>query len=130
MILQKNDFTEFLFFRPKAKHVYLAGDFNGWRLVSMVRQDDGYWLARMALPCGAYKFRYNADGQWFADYAAFGIEYGPFGIDSIVRVDHVQQGPQVPMERQDAPKAPPKAGRRSAAKPRVGAARAPATVPA
>src|ERR1017187_7993847 len=35
MILQKNDFTEFLFFRPRAKHVYLAGDFNGWRLVSM-----------------------------------------------------------------------------------------------
>jgi 1,4-alpha-glucan branching enzyme len=130
MILQKSDFTEFLFFRPKARHVYLAGDFNGWRLVSMIRQDDGYWLARLALPQGVYKFRYNADGQWFADYAAFGIEYGPFGIDSIVRVDQVPQRLRIPMARQDASQEPPKTHRGSSAKPRVRAARAPTTVPA
>jgi 1,4-alpha-glucan branching enzyme len=129
MILQKNDFTEFLFFRPRAKHVYLAGDFNGWRLVSMTGQDDGYWLARLALPCGVYKFRYNADGQWFADYAAFGIEYGPFGIDSIVRVDPVQVARPL-VQRQDVPRETRNAGPRIAAKPRASAASAPATVPA
>ena len=23
---------------------------------------------------------------WFADYAAFGVEQGPFGMDSVIRV--------------------------------------------
>ena len=103
MILQKDIFTEFLFFRPKAKNVCLAGDFNGWRLSPMTPQGDGYWVARVALPAGTFKFRYNADGQWFADYAAFGVEYGPFGIDSVVRVEaqrpHVIPMPQ-PAKRQ------------------------------
>jgi 1,4-alpha-glucan branching enzyme len=129
MILQKSDFTEFLFFRPKAKHVYLAGDFNGWRLVSMIRQDDGYWLARLALPRGVYKFRYNADGQWFADYAAFGIEYGPFGIDSIVRVE-AGRGAWVPAPKQDVPAKAIKARQRVLAKARTRTAKVPATVPA
>lgn len=129
MILQKSDFTEFLFFRPKAKHVYLAGDFNGWRLVSMIRQEDGYWLARLALPCGVYKFRYNADGQWFADYSAFGIEYGPLGIDSIVRVEPSQVA-AIPAEVRDVPKGTRKARPSVIAKPRARAATAPATIPA
>ena len=52
----------------------------------MVRSDDGYWVAKMKLPAGEFRFRYCADGEWFADYAAFGVEPGRFGLDSIVRV--------------------------------------------
>jgi len=52
----------------------------------MVRSRDGYWTARMKLPPGEFRFRYCADGEWFADYAAFGVEPGRFGMDSVVRV--------------------------------------------
>ena len=46
----------------------------------------GYWLARLRLPAGEFKFRYCADDVWFTDYAAFGVEPGRFGLDSVVRV--------------------------------------------
>ena len=88
MVTLKNDWVEFRFFRPAARCVHLAGDFNGWRQneLPMIKDDQGYWFARMRLPAGEFKFRYNADGQWYTDYAAFGIEPGRFGMDSIVRV--------------------------------------------
>jgi hypothetical protein len=52
----------------------------------MSRSRDGNWTAKVKLPAGSYRFRYRADGQWFTDYAAFGIEQGLLGIDSIVWV--------------------------------------------
>ena len=44
----------------------------------------------MKLPAGEFRFRYCADGMWFADYAAFGVEPGRFGLDSIVLVPQAQ----------------------------------------
>ena len=52
----------------------------------MIRQSDGYWRARLLLPDGEYRFRYRADGEWFTDYGAFGLEPGPTGLDGVVRV--------------------------------------------
>ena len=80
--------AEFTFYRPGADNVFLAGDFNNWREseLSMTRREDGYWSAKMRLPAGEFKFRYCADGVWYTDYAAFGVEPGTFGLDSIVRV--------------------------------------------
>ena len=88
MVTLKDDFAEFLFFRPHAKEVHLAGDFNSWRTgeLPMQRREDGYWLAKVRLPAGDFKFRYCADGEWFTDFAAFGVEPGDFGLDSVVRV--------------------------------------------
>ena len=88
MVKVNGELVEFSFFRPRAEMVHLAGDFNAWRdgELPMTRTKDGYWTAQMRLPVGNFKFRYCADGQWFADYAAFGIEPGPFGFDSVVRV--------------------------------------------
>ncbi|KKM20826.1 hypothetical protein LCGC14_1641570 [marine sediment metagenome] len=78
----------FSFYRPMATQVFVAGDFNGWRPAElpMKRNDEGYWQAKMALPPGVFKFRYCADGLWYCDFASFGIEYGPFGPNSVVRV--------------------------------------------
>jgi hypothetical protein len=59
----------------------------------MTRRNDGDWVARIRLQAGEFKFRYCADGQWFTDYAAFGVQPGRFGMDSIVRV--VQQSLKV-----------------------------------
>ena len=83
--------VEFEFFRPGASQVHLAGDFNDWREDSlpMTPVGNGYWTAKVRLPAGEFKFCYCADGEWFTDYAAFGVEPGRFGLDSVVRVPHV-----------------------------------------
>ena len=88
MVNINGQWVEFRFFRPQAKYVHLAGDFNNWRRneLQMTRTDDGYWIAKLKVPAGEFKFRYCADGIWFTDYAAFGVEPGQFGMDSVVRV--------------------------------------------
>jgi hypothetical protein len=52
----------------------------------MNRQSDGYWEAVLQLPSGSYEFAYLADGQWYADYASFGLQIGPFGLNSLLRI--------------------------------------------
>ncbi|RPI59148.1 MAG: hypothetical protein EHM48_09335 [Planctomycetaceae bacterium] len=88
MVTVNDNVAEFSFYRPKAKHVHILGDFNGWREgeLPMTRTADGNWVAKIHLPAGDFKFRYRVDGQWFIDYAAFGVECGDFGMDSIVRI--------------------------------------------
>ena len=88
MVTINADRAEFKFFRPDADRVFLVGDFNDWELggMPMKRTADGHWVAHLALPPGEFKFRYFADGQWFTDYAAFGVEPGPHGLDSLLRV--------------------------------------------
>ncbi len=87
MVKVLTDSVEFVFYRPQARQVFLVGEFNGWRenQLRMSSSRDGYWRAQLALPAGEFKFRYCADGEWFADYAAFGVEPGLFGMDSVVR---------------------------------------------
>jgi len=89
MVSIKGEWVEFKFFRPDAREVYLVGDFNCWQenQLAMARRRDGDWVAKIRLPAGKFKFRYYADGQWFTDYAAFGLEPGRFGMDSVVRVE-------------------------------------------
>ncbi len=89
MVTVRGGMAEFKFFRPDAEQVHVAGDFNGWRLGELPMQpmEDGHWLARVRLPAGDFRFRYCADGQWYTDYAAFGLEPGQFGLDSVVRVE-------------------------------------------
>ena len=79
----------FRFFRPQACRVYLVGDFNGWNRTAtpMTRGENGEWTHRLALPEGTYQFKYLADGEWFLDYAAFGIERGAFGWNSVLVID-------------------------------------------
>ena len=86
--LHTDGHVEFRFYRPDAAGVFLSGDFNGWRndQLNMIRQDDGYWTLRLPLSEGDYRFRYVADGQWYTDFSAFGVEPGRFGLNSVVRV--------------------------------------------
>lgn len=80
--------VEFTFYRPNATSVAIAGDFNNWQTsFQMTRLPDGRWQSRIKLAPGIYQFRYFADGEWFNDYAAFGLEHGPFGMNSVARVD-------------------------------------------
>lgn len=90
MVVQlRNGNVEFRFCRPGARGVWLAGDFNGWNLTSlpMIRGPDGWWRCQMRIAPGCYHFRYFSDGQWFLDYAAFGLDYGPYGLNSVLKVE-------------------------------------------
>ena len=90
MVTQARDGkVEFRFFRPHARHVTLTGEFNGWHKTSlpMTKGPDGWWHYELRLAPGCYQFRYLGDGQWYTDYAAFGLEHGPFGMNSVVKVD-------------------------------------------
>lgn len=84
----KDGKIEFRLYRPGARFVWLAGDFNGWdqRRTPMHRQANGYWACTLDLSPGSYQFRYIVDGAWFVDCAAFGLQPGPFGWNSVVYV--------------------------------------------
>jgi 1,4-alpha-glucan branching enzyme len=87
MVIQLRDGTvEFLFYRPDAKHVSLAGDCSDWQNLPMNRGPDGWWRCQICAAPGCYHFRYLCDGLWFMDYAAFGLDYGPHGLNSVVSV--------------------------------------------
>lgn len=88
MVTVTEDKVEFLFFRPHAHRVCVIGDFNAWREDELVlRQQGRWWRATLFLPDGKYRFRYLADGIPYCDYAAFGVEPGPYGLDSVLLVD-------------------------------------------
>ena len=84
---------EFRFYRPHAKAVHLAGDFNGWsgNDLPMKREPDGWWSIALQLAAGEYRFRYVTDGQWFTDFAANGVEAGKFGWNSVLNVPATEQ---------------------------------------
>jgi 1,4-alpha-glucan branching enzyme len=86
VVQRSNGEFEFHFFRPQAQDVHLLGDFNDWdrEALPMTREDNGDWVCRLRLPRGTYQFKYLADGEWYADYAAFGLEWTPSGLNSVV----------------------------------------------
>jgi hypothetical protein len=85
----RNGLIEFRFYRPEARHVCVAGDFNDWNLTgtAMARGPDGWWDCQVRIAPGCYHFRYCSDGEWFLDYASFGLDHGPFGLNSVVKVE-------------------------------------------
>jgi len=98
MVTVTEGWVEFSFYRPQARNVFLVGEFDEWgsRDLPMSQSSEGYWQAKMRLPAGEFKFRYRADGEWFTDYAAFGVEPSRFGLDSIVRVSTVPMKVHMP----------------------------------
>lgn len=84
--------VEFRFFRPGARRVHLVGDFNGWHpsATPMFREADGDWVRCLRLERGTCRFKYLADDEWFPDYAAFGVEWGPLGVNSVAVADETR----------------------------------------
>ncbi|MCS7032820.1 MAG: glycogen-binding domain-containing protein [Phycisphaerae bacterium] len=83
--------VEFRFFRPGASRVTIAGDFDRWSgSLEMRNAGRGWWIFDAELPPGEYRFRYRADGAWFTDYAAFGVELGRFGWNSVLIVPEAE----------------------------------------
>jgi 1,4-alpha-glucan branching enzyme len=87
-IVRQDGSVEFRFFRPEARDVRVAGDFNGWSGESLLMKPagNGWWTARTVLGSGEYRFRYVADGRWFTDYASNGVEFAKLGLNSLLIV--------------------------------------------
>jgi len=77
--------VEFRLCRPKARQVYLVGDFNGWQELSqpMTRSKEGDWVCRLPLSEGVYQFKYLVDGEWVSDGAPVGLGWAPFECSSL-----------------------------------------------
>jgi len=104
--------VEFCFYRRGARRVFLCGDFNDWHQTSlpMAVIDGGWWKCRLRLAAGSYRFKYLSDGEWYLDYAAFGLEMGPPGTwNSVVLVsgepDEIEPR-QAPLEDIAMPRKP------------------------
>lgn len=61
----KLEFVDFRLRAPKAKEVYLIGDFNGWKAgtLALARQPHGNWELVLPLPRGRYHYLYMVDGD-------------------------------------------------------------------
>jgi 1,4-alpha-glucan branching enzyme len=102
--IAKDGCVEFWFFRRDVRDVRIVGDFatggatpsavpGGASVgnttvdgLAMTAGPDGWWRATVALAAGEYRFRYVADGVWYADYASNGIEVTKLGPSSILVV--------------------------------------------
>lgn len=74
---------------PEAKEVYLAGDFNGWKLDnnSRMEQVNGTWKKKIALTLGRHRYRFVIDGVWIEDAHNPAKEMNPYGtLDSLIEV--------------------------------------------
>ena len=73
--------------------VHVVGDFCRWQRdhLPMRRVSAAEWLLMLRLPPGIYEFRYLAAGEWFTDYAAFGVNANAFKeFNSVLRVPRVR----------------------------------------
>ena len=86
--ISENGTAHFRFYRPNVANVFVAGDFNEWRAdqLKMTSMGNGYWELKLRLTAGDHRFRYVADGLWYTDFAAFGVEPERFGMVSVLRV--------------------------------------------
>ncbi|MDI6759074.1 MAG: AAA family ATPase [Candidatus Omnitrophota bacterium] len=80
----------FSVFAPEAKEVFLAGEFNSWKLkkeAKMELDSAGVWRKTLTLQNGSYRYRFIVDGDWIEDGNNPSKENNPYGsIDSIINV--------------------------------------------
>ena len=92
--VKTNGEVEFRFFRANAGSVSLAADFTQWqdKAIPMRHEGNGWWVTRVSLAGGEYRFRYVADGQWFTDFASHGVELRKQVWNSILLVPDADAG--------------------------------------
>jgi 1,4-alpha-glucan branching enzyme len=74
---------------PRARHVWLCGEFNGWSAHStpMHRESDGHWTTTVKLKPGRYEYKFVVDGQWVPDPRSRETVVNPHGtLNSVVVV--------------------------------------------
>jgi len=74
---------------PKAKKVFLVGDFNNWDPAArrMVKVKDGSFRAKMDLEPGRYEYKFVIDDLWITDPEATEHISNPYGtMNSVVEI--------------------------------------------
>ena len=73
-----------------AKDIYVAGDFNDWKIndeTRLARCENGCWEKRVSLPHGRYRYKFVVDGEWTVDLKNQAREINPFGsFDSVMEI--------------------------------------------
>jgi chromosome partitioning protein len=73
-----------------AKDIYVAGDFNDWKINNesrLARGENGCWEKRMRLPHGRYRYKFVVDGEWTVDSKNQACEINAFGsFDSVMEI--------------------------------------------
>lgn len=75
---------------PQAKEVYIAGEFNNWKLDenSLMEKNNGCWTKRLNLDKGKYRYRFVIDGTWSEDPANPLKQMNPYGaMDSLIEIN-------------------------------------------
>jgi len=79
----------FFYHDDAAVSVALAGDFNGWKLSPLEREEDGLWRAALELPAaGRYRYKFVVNGaRWTEDPAnGFKEHDGLGGLNSVLNI--------------------------------------------
>lgn len=85
-------FTDIVFSvkAPEAREIFIAGEFNDWKVDDSTRmeKDNGLWRKRLKLAQGKYRYRFVIDGNWVEDDANPLKAVNPYGsMDSLVEVE-------------------------------------------
>ncbi|MFA6142469.1 MAG: AAA family ATPase [Candidatus Omnitrophota bacterium] len=76
---------------PAAREIYVAGDFNQWKVdesARLTKSEDGKWEKRVNLSPGRYKYKFIVDGEWVVDSQNPEREPNRFGtFDSIAKLE-------------------------------------------
>jgi len=67
--------------KPGAKHVCVAGSFNGWtpEKTPLAPAGNGRWVGDLAVKPGRHEYLFVVDGQWVPDPNAKETVQNPFG---------------------------------------------------
>jgi 1,4-alpha-glucan branching enzyme len=78
--------VKFRLFAPKAKEVFLTGEFNHWdiRSMPMKRGKDGNWKVQTSLPSGRHEYKFIADNHWVEDSPAAELVANAFGTQNLI----------------------------------------------
>lgn len=79
----------FQHFAPQAREVLLAGDFNQWVGIPLIRRNaDGLWQRIISLRQGGYRYKFLVDGEWILDPQAGREKINSYGRrDSYIEVN-------------------------------------------
>jgi 1,4-alpha-glucan branching enzyme len=72
------------------KEIFIAGEFNDWKLVKKLedKNGDGIYRCRLMLFPGTYQYKFYVDGQWRSDAANPDFVPNEFGsLNSVLQID-------------------------------------------
>lgn len=77
--------VEFSCYAPKAKEVYLVGEFNNWDTHSIpMKQENGKdWKVSIKLTPGRHEYKYLVDGSWVEDVPGVEKVSNSFGTQNL-----------------------------------------------